>query len=95
MTIIMIGDKKFQIDGFVRKSIMESLLSWKAVQTLDWTNRLCDGAELTLSEACFVEDKVGNVLEVEIVDGIDPYERRTFDNCLSLSKAIEAFIENT
>ena len=93
VTIVTIGDERFEMDGRVRKDIMESLLSWKALQTLDWTNNLVDGAALTLSEACFIENSNGDILEVEIEE-IDPYERRQFDNCLKLSKAIEAFVQN-
>lgn len=94
VTIITVGDKKFELDGYVRKDIMESLLSWKALQALDWTNHLNDGAALVLSEACFIENKLGDVLEVDIEE-IDAYERgRQFDNCLTLSKSIEKFVEN-
>ena len=92
VTIITIGDKKFEVDGYVRKDLMESLLSWKAMQTLDWTNNLGSTA-LVLSEACFIENKIDETFEVEFKD-IDPYAHRTFDNCLSLSKAIEKFVEN-
>lgn len=93
ITIVTVGDKRFEIDGYVRKDVMESLLSWKALQSLDWTNHLDDGAALVLSEACFIENKLGDILEVEMED-IDTYERRKFDSCLSLSKAIEEFVEN-
>ena len=93
ITIVTIGNEKFEIDGYVRKDVMESLLSWKALQALDWTNHLDDGAALVLSEACFIENRLGETLEVEIKE-IDAYERgRQFDNCLKLSKVIEAFVE--
>ena len=69
-------------------------MSWKALQALDWTNHLDDEAALVLSEACFIENKSGDTLEVEIEE-IDTYESgRKFDSCLRLSKAIEAFIQN-
>lgn len=92
MTVITIGDMRFEMDGYIRKDVMESLLSWKALESLTWTNHLDDKAALVLSESCFIENKIGDVLEVEIEE-IDAYERRQFDNCLKLAKAIEAFIE--
>lgn len=94
MTIVTIGDKHFNMDGRVRKDIMETLLSWKALESLTWTNHLDDKAALVLSESTFIENRNGDVLEVDIEE-IDAYERRHFDNCLTLSKAIEEFIENT
>ena len=92
MTIVTVGSERFEIDGYIRKDIMESLLSWKALQALDWTNNLGE-TELVLAESCFIENKLGETLEVEFED-IDAYERRQFDNCLKLSKAIEAFVQN-
>ena len=94
ITIITVGDERFEIDGYVRKDVMESLLSWKAVQALDWTNHLNDGAIPVLSEACFIVNHLGDTLEVDIEE-IDAYESgRKFDSCLKLSKAIENFIQN-
>lgn len=93
MTVVVIGDERFEMDGHVRKDVMESLLSWKTLESLTWTNHLNDKAALVLSESCFIENKLGNVLEVDIEE-IDPYEHRQFDNCLKLAKAIEAFIES-
>lgn len=93
ITTVTIADERFEIDGYVRKDVMESLLSWKALQALDWTNHLNDGAALVLSESCFIENKLGDTLEVEIEE-INAYENRRFDGCLKLSKAIEKFIQN-
>lgn len=92
ITIITIGDEKFELDGYIRKDVMESLISWKALQALDWTNN-CGETELVLSESCFIVNKLGETFEVEFED-IDPYEHKKFDSCLKLSKAIEAFIQN-
>lgn len=90
ITKVTVADKKFKIDGFVKKDIMESLLSWKALQALDFTNHLGE-TEPVLSEACSFFNDDDELLEVEI-DEIDPQEKRTFDNCLKLAKAIEAFV---
>lgn len=92
ITKVTVADKVFEIDGYVKKDIMESLLSWKSVQALDWTNNLSE-TELVLAESCFIVNKLGETFEVDFED-IDVYERRKFDNCFSLSKAIENFIQN-
>lgn len=94
LTVVVIGDERFELDGYIRKDVMETLLSWKALESLVWTNHLNDKAALVLSESCFIENDHGDTLEVEIEE-IDAYQRgRHFDNCLKLSKAIESFIEN-
>jgi hypothetical protein len=90
VTVVSIADKVFEIDGYVKKDILESLLSWKALQALDFTNHL-DSTEPVLSEACGFYNDDDELLEVEI-DDIDPQQRRTFDNCLKLAEAIEAFV---
>lgn len=92
ITKITVGDKLFEIDGYVMHDVMKSLLSWKALQALDWTNNLGE-SELVLSESCFFENRLGDVFEVEFIE-IDAYERRSFDNCLKLSRAIEDFVKN-
>lgn len=91
ITKITVGDKLFEIDGYVMHDVMKSLLSWKALQALDWTNNL-GKTELVLSEACFFENRSGDIFEVEFED-ID-VELRQFDNCLKLAKAIEAFVKD-
>ncbi len=91
VTAITIADERFEIDGYIRKDVMESLLSYKALYTLDWTNHLDDTA-LVLSESNFIENKRGDTLEVEIEE-IDSTESRKFDSCLRLSKAIESFMK--
>ena len=90
MSIITVGDVSFEIDGYFKKSIAESVCSNRTVLTLTWSNLLEN--ELALSESNFIEDKNGNVLEVEVVD-IDPYERRTFNNQAEVAEAIERFMK--
>lgn len=90
ITRVIIANKAFEIDGFVKKDIMKSLLSWKALQALDFTDNLGE-TEPVLSEACGFYNSEDELLEVEI-DEIDSQEKRTFDTCLKLAEAIEAFV---
>ena len=90
VTKVTVDGKMFEIDGFVKKDIMKSLLSWKALQALDFTDHLGE-TEPVLSEACSFFNEADELLEVEI-DEIDPQEKRTFDTCLKLAEAIEAFV---
>ena len=57
VTKITVANKTFKIDGYVKRDVLESLLSWKALQTLDFTNNL-GSTELVLAESCFIENKL-------------------------------------
>jgi hypothetical protein len=91
ITIVTIGNEKFEIDGYVKHDVMETLLSKRSLLILDWTDNV-KSTVLVLSESNFIEDKYGNVFEVEIEE-IDNTESRKFDSCLRLSKAIESFMK--
>lgn len=92
VTKVTIADKVFEIDGYVKKDVLESLLSWKALQALDFTDHFGE-TEPVLSEACGFYNSEDELLEVEI-DEIDLQEKRTFDTCIKLAEAIEAFVAN-
>lgn len=90
MTIVTVGNKTFEIDGYVKRNIVETLCSTRTIMTLDWTN--LKTTEPVLAESNFIEDNNGNVLEVEEVE-IDAYESRKFNSYIKLSEAIENFMK--
>lgn len=92
MTVVTIGEQTFEIDGYVRKEILEGLVSNRTILSLDFTNNLGE-TEAVLSECNFIINKNDETLEVEIVD-IDDEEKRTFSSCIHLAEAIESFMTN-
>lgn len=92
MTVVTIGNETFEIDGYVKKSILEGFVSNRTILSLDFTNNL-GKTPLVLSESNFIVNKNDETLEVEITD-IDTEEHKTFSTYLRLAEAIESFMAN-